>query len=112
MKGLFGVLEFAQKTNEFDVVVKTNSFVCFLGEFEDSPFEIIWPLNQGTHVAYKVDRNKIIAALSLNKTQKPKVAITQELLKPFFKALLGFKANVSQKILNCHSLRHSHKTKY
>ena len=41
-------------------------------------------------MAYKVDRNKIIAALSLNKTQKPKVAITQELLKPFFKALLGF----------------------
>ena len=44
LKGLFGVLEFSQKrTNEFVVVVKTNSFVRFLGEFEDtkSPFEII-----------------------------------------------------------------------
>ena len=32
--------------NEFVVVVKTNLFVCFLGEFEDtkSPFEITWPL--------------------------------------------------------------------
>ena len=46
-KGLFGVLKFSQKqTNEFVVVVKTNLFVHFLGEFEDtkSPFEIIWPL--------------------------------------------------------------------
>ena len=35
-----------KRTNEFVVVVKTNSFVRFLGEFEDtkSPFEIIWPL--------------------------------------------------------------------
>ena len=44
LKGLFGVLEFSQKrTNEFIVVVKTNSFVRFLGEFEEnkSPFEII-----------------------------------------------------------------------
>ena len=43
-KGLFGVLEFFPKQmNEFFVVVKTNSFVRFLGEFEDtkSPFEII-----------------------------------------------------------------------
>ena len=41
--GLFDVLEFSQKTNEFVIVVKTNSFVCFLGEFEDtkSPFETI-----------------------------------------------------------------------
>ena len=35
-KGLFGVLEFLQKrTNKFIKVVKTNSFVHFLGEFED-----------------------------------------------------------------------------
>ena len=43
-KGLFGVLEFSQKrTKQFVVVVKTNSIVRFLGEFEDikSPFEII-----------------------------------------------------------------------
>ena len=43
-KRLFGVLEFSQKrTNKFVLVVKTNSFVCLLGEFEDvkSPFEII-----------------------------------------------------------------------
>ena len=35
-----------KRMNEFDVVVKTNSFVRFLGEFEEtkSPFEIIWPL--------------------------------------------------------------------
>ena len=34
-------------TNEFViVVVKTNLFICFLGEFEDtkSPYKIIWPL--------------------------------------------------------------------
>ena len=46
-KGLFVILEFSQKrTNEFVVVVKTNSFVRFLGEFEDtkSSFENIWPL--------------------------------------------------------------------
>ena len=43
-KGLFGVLELYQtQTNEFVVVVETNWFVRFLGEFEDtkSPFEII-----------------------------------------------------------------------
>ena len=45
------------QTNEFVVVIKTNSFVRFLGEFEDtkSPFEIIWPLgglkNSIKHVA-------------------------------------------------------------
>ena len=35
-----------KRTNEFVVVVKTNLFVCFLGEFEEtkSPFQIIWPL--------------------------------------------------------------------
>ena len=35
-----------KQMNEFVVVVKTNLFVCFLGEFEDtkSPCEIIWPL--------------------------------------------------------------------
>ena len=35
-----------KRTNEFVIVVKTNSFIRFLGEFEDtkSPFEIIWPL--------------------------------------------------------------------
>ena len=35
-----------KRINEFVIVVKTNSFVCFLGEFEDTkcPFEIIWPL--------------------------------------------------------------------
>ena len=35
-----------KRTNEFVVVVKTNLFVRFLGEFEDikSLFEIIWPL--------------------------------------------------------------------
>ena len=32
-KGLFGVLKFSQKqTNEFVVVVKTNTFVHFLGK--------------------------------------------------------------------------------
>ena len=37
-----------KRTNEFVVVVKTNLFVRFLGEFEDtkSPFEIIWPLGK------------------------------------------------------------------
>ena len=42
-----GVLEFSQKwTNEFYVVIKTNLFLQFLGEFDDtkSPFEIIRPL--------------------------------------------------------------------
>ena len=34
-------------------------------------------------MAYEVDRNKIIAALSLNKTQNPKVAITHKFLKSF-----------------------------
>ena len=46
-QGLLGVLEFSQKwTNEFFVVIKTNSFLQFLGEFDDtkSPFEIIRPL--------------------------------------------------------------------
>ena len=35
-----------QQTNEFVIVVKTNTFVRFLGEFEDtqSTFVIIWPL--------------------------------------------------------------------
>ena len=35
-----------KQTNEFAVVVKTNLFVRFLGEFKDtkSPFEMIWPL--------------------------------------------------------------------
>ena len=43
-KGLFGVLEFSQKTNErIRLSSKKNSFVRFLREFEDtkSPFEII-----------------------------------------------------------------------
>ena len=54
-KGLFGVLEFSLKTNkricrssknqsyDYIALVKTNSFICFLEEFEDtkSPFEII-----------------------------------------------------------------------
>ena len=38
-----------KQMNKFIVVVsKLNSFVCFLGEFEDtkSPFQIIWPLEQ------------------------------------------------------------------
>ena len=41
-KRTFGILEFSQK-NEFVVIVKTNSFDHFLGEFQDtkSPFEII-----------------------------------------------------------------------
>ena len=46
---IIGVLEFSQKTeNEFVVEVKTNQFVRFLGEFEDtkSPFEIICPLQE------------------------------------------------------------------
>ena len=35
-----------KRMNEFVVEVKTNSFLRFLGEFEDtqSPFEILWPL--------------------------------------------------------------------
>ena len=43
-KGLFGVLEFSQKTNER-----------FLGEFEDtkSPFEIILPLHNIKGPSYK-----------------------------------------------------------
>jgi hypothetical protein len=43
LKGLFGILEFSQKTNKQIVaVVKTNLFVRFLGEFEKNknPFEI------------------------------------------------------------------------
>ena len=45
-KGLFGVVSSnspKKQTNEFIVVVKTNLFVRFLGEFEGtkSPFEII-----------------------------------------------------------------------
>ena len=44
-KGLFGILEFSQKMNERirRSSKKTNSFIRFLGEFEDtkSPFEII-----------------------------------------------------------------------
>ena len=35
-KGLFGVLEFSQKTNEFVFTTTTNSFVLLLGEFEDT----------------------------------------------------------------------------
>ena len=36
-KGLFGILNFSQKrTNKFVSVVKTNLFVCFLGELEDT----------------------------------------------------------------------------
>ena len=37
-----------KQMNEFVVVVKMNSFVHFLGEFEDikNPFEIIWPLKR------------------------------------------------------------------
>ena len=40
-----------KRTNEFVVVVKTNSFVRFLGEFEDtkSPFKIIGPLIEAKH---------------------------------------------------------------
>ena len=43
-KGLYCILQFSQKqTNTFIVVVKTNLFIRFLGEFEDtkSPFKII-----------------------------------------------------------------------
>ena len=46
-KGLLVSSNFPKKrTNKFVVVVKTNLFVCFLEESEDtkSPFEIIWPL--------------------------------------------------------------------
>ena len=37
-KGLFGILGFFQKKrmNEFVVVVKTNSFLCVLEEYEDT----------------------------------------------------------------------------
>ena len=49
-KGLFNILEFSQKTIEWIVklIVKPNSFVHFLGKFQDtkSPFEIIWPLSK------------------------------------------------------------------
>ena len=51
-----------------------------------SMFRVLDIYNFGTHVAYEVNRNKIIAALSLNKTQNPKVAITHKFLKSF----LGF----------------------
>ena len=42
-KGLFGVLEFSQKTNKRIRHSNKNESVRFLGEFEDtkSPFEII-----------------------------------------------------------------------
>ena len=50
-KCLFGVLNFFQKTNEIKstwdiIVVKSNSFVCFLEEFTalQFAFEINWPL--------------------------------------------------------------------
>jgi hypothetical protein len=46
-KGLFGVLEFSQKTNKrICRSSKNNSSVHFLGKLKDtkSPFEIIWPL--------------------------------------------------------------------
>ena len=45
-KGIFDIPEFSQK--RFVVVVKTNSFIRFWGEFEDtkSPLDIIWPLVQ------------------------------------------------------------------
>ena len=46
-------LDFLQKVNENKsiwgiIVVKSNSFVCFLEEIEDikTPFEINWPLEQ------------------------------------------------------------------
>ena len=58
--------------NEFVLVVKTNSFVHFLGEFEDtkSPFEIIWPLIKIKSESKKyplvifTDSNKTIKELS------------------------------------------------
>ena len=50
-KWFFDVFDFLQKSNENKstwgiIVVKSNSFVCFLEEIEDikNPFEIIWPL--------------------------------------------------------------------
>ena len=50
-KWFFGVFDFLQKTNENKstwgiIVVKSNSFVRFLEEIEDTKnhFEIIWPL--------------------------------------------------------------------
>ena len=50
-KRLFGVVDFLQKTNENKsfwgiIVVKSNSFVCFLEEMDDQKkhFEINWPL--------------------------------------------------------------------
>ena len=50
-----------KQTNEFVVVVKTNSFVRFLGEFEDtkSPFEIIWPLERKWEISYYCSSNTI-----------------------------------------------------
>ena len=48
-KGLFGVLEFSQKTNQQIRRSSRSEFVrFFLGEFEDtkSPYEIIWPLHK------------------------------------------------------------------
>ena len=46
-KGRFGILEFSKKKNKrIHHILKTNSFIRFLGEFEEtkSPFEIIGPL--------------------------------------------------------------------
>ena len=52
-KWFFGVFDFLQKTNENKstwgiIVVKSNSFVHFLEEIEDTKnhFEIIWPLGR------------------------------------------------------------------
>ena len=48
-KGLFAILEFFQKMNQWIHCSSKNEFVCsFFEEFEDSksPFEIIWPLSK------------------------------------------------------------------
>ena len=59
--------------NEFVVVVKTNSFVHFLGEFEDtkSPFEIISPLVNKIYEKYFIIKTflfSLIVTASLSET--------------------------------------------
>ena len=54
-----------KQMNEFVVVVNTNLFIHFLGEFEDtkSPFEIIWPLD-GAEFWIRIQWPKVLKKVS------------------------------------------------
>ena len=71
-KGIFGVYNISQKTNETKstwgiIVVKSNLFVRFLGELRirKSPFEINWPLPKLSTIRPRATRRQATWALQM-----------------------------------------------